>query len=77
MTIISAKDARGQFSALLSTVAQGRSVTITRRGKAVALISPVGKPAPDRLPDLTAFRARIKTHGRDVTIADLRREERY
>lgn len=77
MTVLTAKTAREKFSALISSVARGQSVTITRRGKPVALISPVTKTPPRRLPDLTAFRASIKTKGKEVTITDLRNAERY
>ena len=78
MTVLTAKAARSHFSSLLSSVANGQSVTITRRGKAVALVSPATKTPPRRLPDLTAFRASMKKPGTpEVTIADLRKLERY
>ena len=77
MITLSAKAACEQFGALITAVARGESVTITRRGKPVALMSPAAKTPPRRLPDLTAFRASIKTKGKEVTIADLRKLERY
>ena len=78
MTTVNAKAAREQFSSLMSAVAQGKSVTITRRGEAVALLSPLKKRARQHLPDLTAFRAALKRPGgKETTITDLRRMERY
>jgi prevent-host-death family protein len=78
MTTVTAKAARENFSALISSVARGESITITRRGKPVAVVSPAAKKPPRGLPDLTLFRAKMKKPGTpEVTIADLRKWERY
>ncbi len=78
VTTLSAKDARQNFNALISSVARGKTVTITRRGKAVAKVSPASKPGSAGLPDLSDFRAKLKkTEGKSATIEDLRRNERY
>ena len=76
MTTLNAKAARENFSELMTSVARGETVTITRRGKAIAVVSPA-KGRARGLPDLTTFRAGIKTKGKEVTIADLRKAERY
>lgn len=41
MRTVSARDANQNFSRLLKAVAEGEEVVITRRGKAVARLSPV------------------------------------
>jgi prevent-host-death family protein len=78
MTVLSTKAARQQFSTLISNVTRGQSVTITRRGKPVALVSPVPSKKRPRFPDLSDFRAKMKKPGTpETTIVDLRNAERY
>lgn len=43
---ISAFDAKNQFSALLDQVSHGETVTITKRGKPVAVLAPVPAAEP-------------------------------
>jgi prevent-host-death family protein len=76
---MSIKAARQQFAKVISAVQRGRSVAITRRGKAVAKIAPVNPAKKQRLPDLTAFRASLsKPTGKSkATIRALRDQERY
>jgi prevent-host-death family protein len=77
MTMVNVRAARENFSALLATVARGESVTITRRGKPIARVSPAAKSPRKAFPDLSAFRAKMRTGGKEVTITDLRNAERY
>lgn len=78
MTKVSAKAARDQFSALISSVARGESVMITRRGKAIALVSPATPASRKGFPDLSDFRAKMKKPGtKETTIVDLRNADRY
>jgi antitoxin (DNA-binding transcriptional repressor) of toxin-antitoxin stability system len=79
METISVKDARRQFARLIGDVQRGRCVALTRRGKTVAKIAPLGRPERPRLPDLTAFRASLGKPPRKskATIRTLRDQERY
>jgi prevent-host-death family protein len=45
----SAKDLRLKTAALLREVRRGREIVITYRGRTVAVLSPVGKPARRKL----------------------------
>ena len=79
MDAISVKDARQQFAKLVDAAQRGRSTAITRRGKPVAQIVPVGGNKRPKLPDLAAFRDSL---GKPVkkstaTIQHLRELERY
>ena len=79
MEAISVKDARQRFAKLVNAAQHGRSIAITRRGKPVAQIAPVGGDKRPKLPDLVAFRESL---GKPVkkslaTIQHLREQERY
>jgi prevent-host-death family protein len=75
---INIKEARRRLSDLVKAAERGRSVTITRRGKAVARLGPVPRKPRRRFPDLSAFRATIKVKGRTMTeeLLAMRDEER-
>lgn len=75
---VSIKEARQHLSDLVDAAEQGETIVITRRGKEVARLAPVVRK-PRGLPDLTAFRARIKLKGKPLsqTVIDARREERF
>ena len=79
MNAISVKDARQQFAKLVNAAHHGRSTAITRRGKPVAQIVPVGGGKRPKLPDLAAFRDSLgKPVKKSVaTIRQLREQERY
>lgn len=79
MKTVSVREARQKLAQLVASAEQGSSVVITRRGRKVAKLSPVSEGKTRRLPDLTAFRASLKSarKGRVATIEDLRRQERY
>jgi len=47
MRTVSAREANQGFSKLLQAVAGGEEVVITRRGKPVARLAPIGPAAPD------------------------------
>lgn len=79
MKTVSIRDARRQFSDLIRAAEQGRSVHITRRGRAVAQLTPPQTAKDRALPDLTEFRAslRIKGDTMSKTVIKARRQERY
>lgn len=56
-------EAKSTFSALLKQVEQGEEIVITRRGKPVARLVPVGLVSRDRMAD-TAGRLKAFRRGR-------------
>ena len=58
MSTVTLADAKAHLSHLIDQVEAGNEVVITRRGKPVARITPVGTPRKP-LQSLAAFRARI------------------
>ncbi len=78
MNTVNIRDARQHLSELVSAAEHGEGVTITRNGKEVAQLVPVGRRR-GRLPDLTEFRASIRVKGKGLsqTVIDARREARY
>ncbi|MGH7841857.1 MAG: type II toxin-antitoxin system Phd/YefM family antitoxin [Candidatus Binataceae bacterium] len=71
--------AKTHFSALLERVARGETIEITRRGRAVAVLSP---PPRARTPDLHSIAAAMlrarkgRTLGKGLTIRQLINEGR-
>jgi prevent-host-death family protein len=79
MASVNLKDARRRLSGLVRAAERGQPVVLTRRGRSVARIEPLGGHAAKRLPDLTGFRASLATKGKplsEVVIA-ARREGRF
>jgi len=60
MINVNARQARTKLSDLLTAVERGETITITRRGRAVAQLTPPPPQEPGPLPDLTEFRNSIK-----------------
>ncbi len=64
---VSAFDAKTRLSALIRDVEEGHSFIITRRGKPVARLEPVAKPADlvssDTLAAFRSIRQRVKGKG--------------
>ena len=58
MSTVTLADAKAHLSHLIDQVEAGNEVVITRRGKPVARITPVGAPRKP-LQSLAAFRARM------------------
>ena len=56
MSSVGLADAKARLSALIDQVAAGDTVTITRRGKAIARLTPI-QDAPRKPVDLEALRA--------------------
>ncbi|HOX37369.1 MAG TPA: type II toxin-antitoxin system prevent-host-death family antitoxin [Candidatus Brocadiia bacterium] len=79
MDCVSIRDMRKRLSRLIEAAERGESVTITKRGRKVAMLVPAGTSPIGRLPDLTEFRASLKVKGRSLTdeLLDMRREERF
>jgi prevent-host-death family protein len=75
---IGTKALRARLSEVLDRVERGERVRIVRRGRPAAELSPVA-PAGRGLPDLAAFRARIRVRGGPTSraIARDRRRARY
>ena len=60
MKLITAAEANRHFSTLLRAVADGERITVTSRGKPVAMISPVSKiQLPERRAAKSALLARL------------------
>ena len=73
---VSAADANRRFSELLRTVNTGRSVVVTKHGKAVARISPVIQDDRAAEGARSALFARLRT-GRVVNAGRWTRDELY
>ncbi|WP_446831773.1 type II toxin-antitoxin system Phd/YefM family antitoxin [Candidatus Foliamicus sp.] len=75
MATVSIAQAKARLSELLNKVEAGQEVVITRRGKAVARLSPTANPKkPLPLADLAVFRTSMSSLRRPA--ADLLREAR-
>ena len=75
MDTVDLAQAKARLSELLDKVEAGQEVLITRRGKAVAYLSPaVGPRTPLPLPELAEFRATMPRSQRPA--AELLREMR-
>ena len=79
MQRVNIREARRQLSALCQQAEFGQSTIVTRRGRDVAVITPVRPRKPKKLPDLTSFRARIEVRGEPLSavVVRQRREARY
>jgi prevent-host-death family protein len=75
---VNVKEARNSIGKLLDRTQRGEEIMISRRGKKVARLVPVGVSAK-RLPDLRDFRASITIRGVALsqTVIDVRNLERY
>ena len=73
---VSAADANRRFSELLRTVNTGRSVVVTKHGKAVARISPVIQDDRAAEGARSALFARLRTE-RAVSVGRWTRDELY
>ena len=72
-------EAKTHFSALLERVAQGETIEITRRGRPVAMLSPVpreSKPDLRRIADEMKRDRKGRTLGKGLTIRQLINEGR-
>ena len=71
------REAKARLSEYLSQVEQGEEVIILRRGRPVAVLKRVDKPAP--LPAMDSFRKKIKLKGASPseTLLKMRDESRY
>jgi prevent-host-death family protein len=75
---ISIKEARANFSSIISQAEGGKEIIIRRRGKEVArLVPPRGREK--RLPTLKKFRGSISIKGKSLSaeVLRMREEERY
>jgi prevent-host-death family protein len=63
MKAIGIVEARSTFSTLLKHVERGEEIVLTKRGKAVARLVPIGGMSRDRLAD-TVTRLKAFRHGR-------------
>ena len=78
MDPVNVREARRQLSALVKAAERGESTLVTRRGRPVARLGPVGGKPLRGLPDLSAFRSSVRLRRGSLTEALLaaRREER-
>jgi prevent-host-death family protein len=78
MLSMNVNEARRQFRKVLDAAERGESVEITRRGRRVALVTPLARRTSKRLPDLSSFRASLNVKGsRSQSVIELREQERY
>jgi prevent-host-death family protein len=68
MKIVGTFEAKTHLSALLEQVERGEEITITKHGRAVARLVPVGAISRDRLKDTVA---RLKAFRRGRRLGDL------
>ncbi len=79
MDSVNMREARRRFSDIVSAAEKGNSTIITKRGRQVARIEPIGPVEGRTLPDLTEFRSTIKVKGKSLSkaVSDARKEARY
>jgi len=79
MNRVNMREARKRFSDIVKAAERGQSTVITRRGRRVARIGPVGHARGKTLPDLSDFRASIKAGGKGLSrvVTARRKEARY
>ena len=79
MQTVSVKHARQHLAELLSQIARGSTVSITRRGHEVAVLAPTTTHLKQGLPSMAAFRDTIGLGRKPAqgTIEALRRDQRY
>lgn len=75
---VSVAEAKARLSELLKQVEAGENVTITRRGKPVAVLSP-SKKVYEPFPSRAAFRESVGRTGRSIVeeLRQMRDEARY
>ena len=81
MKTVGSYEAKTHLPSLLSRVEKGESITITKRGKPIAMLVPTnGQPAVDVsaiVEDILAYRDQHgPTLGKDITVRDLIEEGR-
>ena len=79
MNRVNMREARRRFSDIVNAAERGKSTVITRRGREVARVEPVGPSKGRALPDLSEFRASIRVKGKPLSqvVIDRRKEARY
>lgn len=79
MERVNMREARRRLSEIVKAAERGESTVITRRGRQVARVEPVGPAEGRRLPDLAEFRSSVKVKGKPLSkaVCDARREQRY
>jgi prevent-host-death family protein len=78
METVSVQEARKHIGELLDRVAVGEEIVISRRGKPVARLTPIGPPQP-HFPDRKPLREALPP-GKEAsatTVRQLRDDERY
>ena len=69
MDEVNIREARRRLSDIVSAAERGQSTVITRRGRQVARVDPVGADEGRPLPDLSEFRRSIQTKGKPLSKA--------
>jgi prevent-host-death family protein len=79
MNRLNIREARRRLSAIVNAAEKGETTIITRRGRQVARIEPIGPSKGKTLPNLTEFRASIKIKGKPLSkaVSDARKGARY
>lgn len=76
---VGTKELRNRLSEILDRVERGQRVVIFRRGKPAAALTALKPAARRRMPDLSAFRARIRVRGKPLSqvVIEERAKARY
>ncbi len=79
MNKVSLKEARRRLGDLVDEATHGATVVITRRGRDVARLVPEETRPLKGLPDLTKFRASLRSEGKGLSaeVSLMRREARF
>ena len=73
------REARQHLSDIVDAAERGEPTVITRWGRVVARVGPVGPSKGKPLPDLSEFRSSVKVKGKPLSklVIDSRKKARY
>jgi prevent-host-death family protein len=79
MNRVNMREARRRLSEIVKDAERGQTTVITRRGRQVARVEPVGSAEGRVLPDLAEFRSTIQVKGKPLSqmVIAQRKESRY
>jgi antitoxin (DNA-binding transcriptional repressor) of toxin-antitoxin stability system len=79
MGAIDVKDVQAKIAEMLEAVEQGQTLSITRDGKAFALLEPAPRREHQAMPSLAEFRASLKVNEEYAgnSVVEMREQERY
>jgi len=81
MNTVDLREARRRLSGIVDAAERGETTVITRRGRQVARVEPVASIARKRLPNLSKFRAALKSQSKGPGLSQVviarRKKSRY